>query len=104
MRIINELNRWLAPPLIAVLLGSTMVSAVSASTSLAPHGAPACSKERGRPADKPIPPGQLVRRGVIGTFVGISENGNILVETQFGVVELEAPEGSTLPPLKREAE
>ena len=93
MKIINELNRWLAPPLIAVLLGSSMISAVSASTSLAPHGAPACSKERGRPAGKPAPPGQLVRRGVIGTFVGMSEDGNILVETQFGVVELEAPEG-----------
>ena len=90
---INELNRLLAPPLIAILLVSGMASTASASYAASPAAVPSCEKEHGSPKDRPIPPGQLNRRGVIGSFAGVDDSGNILVETQFGVVAIAPPEG-----------
>ena len=92
---INELNRLLAPPLIAILLASGMASTAFASNASSPALGPTCEKEHGRPKDRPPPPppGQLNRRGVIGSFAGVDENGNILVETQFGIVAIAPPEG-----------
>ncbi len=37
--------------------------------------------------DKPIPPGQLVRRGLSGSIVGVGD-GYVLIETNFGVVKV----------------
>ncbi len=89
---IHELNRWLIVPLLTVLLASGMVATATANQSTAPSASVSCLKERGRPPDRPIPPGQMTRRGVTGNYVGISELGNILVETQFGIVEIAAPD------------
>ena len=90
---INELNRLLAPPLVAILLASGMASTAFASNAPAPALGPTCEKEHGSPKDRPVPKGQLIRRGVIGSFAGVDENGNILVETQFGIVAIAPPEG-----------
>ena len=90
---INELNRLLALPLVAILLASGMASTAFASYAPAPALGPTCEREHGRPTDRPVPKGQMVRRGVVGSFVGVDENGNILVETQFGIVAIAPPEG-----------
>lgn len=88
---IKELNRWLIAPLMAMLVVGATTSGVFADQSSSPSAAPSCSKERGRPSDKPIPPGQLTRRGVVGTYEGTTEDGNILVSTQLGLVEITPP-------------
>lgn len=94
---INELNRWLAPPLTAVLLAAGAVSSAFASSSASPTAIPSCSAERGRPPERPIPPGQIVRRGVVGKVVAVitagGTNTRIVVETKFGNVEMTVPQG-----------
>ena len=89
----KQLNKWLAAPLVVALVMASTIPSVLASHPDSVAVNEPCETKHGRPADKPIPPGQLTRRGVIGNFVGISEAGNILVETKFGVVEVVAPEG-----------
>ena len=93
MMAINALNRWLAPPLVALLLAGGTLSTALASTSASPSAAVSCLKEKGRPPDRPIPQGQLTRRGVVGTVDGLSEDGNLLVRTKWGLVEIALPEG-----------
>ncbi len=47
-----------------------------------------CPDETGDSSgDKPIPPGQLVRRGLSGPIVGVGD-GYVLIETNFGVVKV----------------
>ena len=91
---LREMNRWLAPPIIAVLLASSVGPIVHANVSVSPSAVPSCDKERGRPPDRPIPPGQLKRRGVVGTVTVVDEEaGTITVETKFGNVEMAVPDG-----------
>jgi hypothetical protein len=60
---VMHINRWIAPFLAAVMLLSGAAPATFAYPQEGPNGAPLCTKEnRGRPLDKPTPPGQLVRR------------------------------------------
>jgi len=65
------INRFLAAPLVAVLIMASTFTSAYAGSNAAPLFAKSCSSERGRPADKPVPAGQLVRRGVVGNIVGI---------------------------------
>ncbi len=92
----DRLNRWLTPPIMAVLLATNVVPRVFADSSSAPPAAPSCNTERGRPSEKPPPPGQLTRRGVVGEIVEvITDDGSttrIVIETQFGNVEMTVPE------------
>ena len=90
----KRMHRWLMPPLVAALLASTIGPAVYANGPASPLAVPSCDKERGRPPDRPIPPGQLKRRGVVGTVVAVdADAGTITVETQFGNVEMATPDG-----------
>jgi hypothetical protein len=95
---LKGLNRWLAPPLIAVLLGTNLSAMAYASVSASPSAVPSCETGRGHPPDRPIPKGQLVRRGVTGTVVAVTTDTPfiITVETQFGNVEIIPPEGFDL--------
>ena len=43
------------------------------------------TNDEGPRGDKPIPPGQLVRRGIFGTVVGYVDDG-VIIETKFGEV------------------
>ena len=87
------INRFLAAPLVAVLIMASTFTSAYAGSNGAPSLAPSCETERGRPAAKPIPQGQLVRRGVVGNIVGIDEEaGTMLVEMKFGTVEIAVPE------------
>ena len=52
---LRELNRWVAPPIIAVLLASGVGPIAHANVSVSPLAVPSCDKERGRPPDRPIP-------------------------------------------------
>ena len=76
------INKFLAAPLVAVLVMASTFTSAYAGSSAAPSFAPSCSSERGRPADKPVPEGQLVRRGVVGSIVGINEESGIYTRTE----------------------
>ena len=93
---VMHLNRWLAPFIVAILLlGGTAPTAL-AQPAGAPQAANICMQERGRPQDKPPPPGQLVRRGLVGSVTGVTGDGHILVEIAFGTVEVIPPSGFDL--------
>ena len=62
--------------------GAASVSGAAASGSLVPQ---ATDADDGPPGDKPIPPGQLKRRGIFGTIVATGE-GFVIIETKFGNV------------------
>lgn len=83
-----------AVPLIVVgLLAAASVIPVVAATAPLPAAAATCDREPGRPSDKPPPPGQLKRRGVVGEIVGVdAETGTIIIEMKFGTVEMTVPE------------
>ena len=75
------INRFLAAPLVAVLIMASAFTSAYAGSNAAPLLSPSCDTERGRPADKPVPAGQLVRRGIVGEIVAIDEKaGTMLVE------------------------
>lgn len=87
------INRFLAAPLVAVLIAAGTFTSAQASSGAAPSLVQSCNTERGRPADRPVPAGQLVRRGIVGNIVSIDlEAGTMLVEMQFGTVEIAVPE------------
>ncbi|MBI4202684.1 MAG: hypothetical protein HY532_06210 [Chloroflexi bacterium] len=87
------INTWLGTFLAVMALTSGGISGVMASGGASPLAAPSCEKERGRPLDKPKPAGQYARRGLIGDVVGVTDQGNIIVGTQFGNVEIVPPDG-----------
>ena len=90
---IMRLNRFLAPILVAFLIASGGAPHVLAQPTSGPSHAPICETERGRPSYKPVPPGQLVRRGLVGDVVGLTSEGHLLIGVQFGVVEVIPPAG-----------
>ncbi|MDA0988542.1 MAG: hypothetical protein O2783_05320 [Chloroflexi bacterium] len=91
---VMHINRWIAPFLVATMLLAGAAPAALAHPVGIPNGAALCSQENhGRPLDKPTPPGQLVRRGLVGDFAGVTGDGNVLVNIQFGTVEVMPPSG-----------
>ena len=89
---LKGMNRWIAPPLAALIMAGSVIPAVFAATSAVPLAVLSCEKTLGRPAHKPPPPGQLKRRGVVGEIIGVdADAGTIMIGTKFGGVEIEVP-------------
>ncbi len=90
---LREANRWVAPLLAALVMAGAAIPAVYAAPPNMPSAVPSCDKTFGRPADRPPPPGQLKRRGVVGEIVAVDpESGTITIGTKFGGVEIVVPE------------
>ncbi len=85
--------RTAVPLMVVGLLAVASVIPVAATTMPRPAAATSCDREPGRPSDKPVPPGQMKRRGVVGDIVAVdAETGTILIEMKFGTVEMTVPE------------
>ena len=91
---LNRINRWIAAPLVALIMLGSAIPAAFAATPAVPLAVHSSEKNFGRPAHKPPPPGQLTRRGVVGEITGVdADDGTITIGTKFGGVEIEGTRG-----------
>ena len=88
----RQINRLLAPGLILVLLAASPAQEAFANAYASPAAGPSCDAPKGKKVDKPVPAGQLTRRGLTGNVVKI-DGGLITVRTKFGNVAISPPVG-----------
>ncbi len=88
----RQINRLLAPGLIFAILAASPAYAAFANTYASPAAGPSCDAPKGKKVDRPVPPGQLTRRGLTGNVVKI-DGGLITVGTKFGNVAISPPVG-----------
>ena len=86
----RQINRLLAPGLIFVILAASPAQEAFANAYASPAAGPSCDVPNGKKVDRPVPPGQLNRRGLTGNVVKI-DAGLITVGTQFGNVAISPP-------------
>ena len=88
----RQINRLLAPGLIFVILAASPAHEAFANAYASPAAGPSCDAPKGKKVDKPVPAGQLTRRGLTGNVVKI-DGGLITVRTKFGNVAISPPVG-----------